>query len=271
MASMIPADEQTNYEIFRDCVSEPVLRILAAPPKKEPKKRRREKKSKKPSKTTDVKQDSEPEPEPPSPPNDAEDLSEFIEYLSTDIFTSLPPSLRTLTHALSTASPSLQSTYALPLPPSTLSSIIAAVPVSTTDSLTSYALLTSPHHNPAVDLPPFLGPILAAYITTATTPPPPPSTTRTDACELCERDWIPTTYHHLIPKSTHARVLKRGWHRAEELGRVAWLCRACHSFVHRCAGNEELAREWYTVELLRGREDVGNWVKWVGRVRWKKS
>jgi hypothetical protein len=40
--------------------------------------------------------------------------------------------------------------------------------------------------------------------------------------------------------------------------------------VHRCAGNEELARDWYTVELLRGREDVQRWVEWVGRVRWKK-
>ena len=24
---------------------------------------------------------------------------------------------------------------------------------------------------------------------------------------------------------------------------MAWLCRACHSFVHGCARNEELARE----------------------------
>ena len=67
----------------------------------------------------------------------------------------------------------------------------------------------------------------------------------------------------------HAKVLKRGWHEEWELGNVAWLCRACHSFVHRMASNEELAREWCTVEKILGREDVRDWANWVGRVRWK--
>lgn len=77
------------------------------------------------------------------------------------------------------------------------------------------------------------------------------------------------TYHHLIPKSTHERVLKRGWHTEDKLNSVAWLCRACHSFVHRVAGNEELAKSFWSIELLEEREDVKAWVKWVGRVRWK--
>jgi len=33
--------------------------------------------------------------------------------------------------------------------------------------------------------------------------------------------------------------------------------------------NEVLAREWWSVELLLGREDVRRWRGWVGRVRWK--
>lgn len=62
------------------------------------------------------------------------------------------------------------------------------------------------------------------------------------------------------------------------LNSVAWLCRACHSFVHRLASNEELAKGYYTVDLIRdggveGDEDkkveVEGWVKWVGGVRWK--
>ena len=61
---------------------------------------------------------------------------------------------------------------------------------------------------------------------------------------------------------------------------MAWLCRACHSFVHGLAGNEALARRFYTVELiLRGgvqgdgeiQERVGRWVKWGGGVRWKRG
>jgi hypothetical protein len=35
------------------------------------------------------------------------------------------------------------------------------------------------------------------------------------------------------------------------------------------ASNEELAREWFTVERILEREDVRDWAKWVGRVRWK--
>lgn len=68
----------------------------------------------------------------------------------------------------------------------------------------------------------------------------------------------------------HAKVLKRGWHTEDQINNVAWLCRACHSFVHGCASNEELAREWFTVEKLTEREDVQGFAKWVGGVRWKK-
>jgi hypothetical protein len=121
-------------------------------------------------------------------------------------------------------------------------------------------------------------PVFHTYITSVTSPPPIWVTTRTTACELCERDWVPLTYHHLIPKSTHERVLKRGWHTEEKLNSVAWICRACHSFVHRLASNEGLARWFYTVDLImeggidgdaEKRESVEGWVKWVGSVRWK--
>lgn len=64
--------------------------------------------------------------------------------------------------------------------------------------------------------------------------------------------------------------MKRGWHEEWELNKVAWLCRACHSFVHRAASNEELAKTLYSVELLAEREDVQAFVGWIGRVRWKK-
>jgi 5-methylcytosine-specific restriction endonuclease McrA len=96
------------------------------------------------------------------------------------------------------------------------------------------------------------------------------SATRAAACELCARDWVPLTYHHLVPRSTHERALKRGWHAEWELNKVAWLCAACHRCVHRVASNEELAQEWHTVEALLEREDVRRFVDWVGRVRWKK-
>jgi hypothetical protein len=67
----------------------------------------------------------------------------------------------------------------------------------------------------------------------------------------------------------HDKVVRRGWHRADELQNVAWLCGACHRFVHRFRGHEELAREYYTVERLLGAEEVRAFAGWVGGVRWK--
>ncbi|KAF2730443.1 hypothetical protein EJ04DRAFT_555402 [Polyplosphaeria fusca] len=257
MASEVPPDEQSNYETFRECMSEPILKALAQPVEK-PKSRKRNRKTR----SNIASQD--PDSTTLNEANDPEDLADFIDYLSTTLFLSLPHPLRTLTHKTHKSTPSLYQTYTLPLPPSTLTTLLNTVPPPFTDTLLSLSLLPSPS-----SLPTFLLPIYTSYITATTCPPPIWSTTRTAACEMCGRDWIPLTYHHLIPRSTHAKVVKRGWHAEEQLGSVAWLCRACHSFVHGVAGNEELAREWWSVGLLMGREDVKEWVKWVGRVRWK--
>lgn len=144
------------------------------------------------------------------------------------------------------------------------------------DSLESCGLL--PTSSDATDQYHFFTPVLNSYVSSITAAPPIWSTTRTTECELCQRSWIPLTYHHLIPKSTHERVLKRRWHSEEMLNSVAWLCRACHSFVHRMASNEELAKTYYTMELIQmGGSDgekkdvVEGWVKWVGKVRWKSQ
>ncbi|EMD96785.1 hypothetical protein COCC4DRAFT_51527 [Bipolaris maydis ATCC 48331] len=278
MAEPIPAEEQSNYETFRDCMSEVVLKALAAPTEKpKPKKKRHAKKGSKSGKSDVARQDKAVENSTQdSHTNDAEDLGEFIEYLSALVFPSLPASLRTLTHALFTSTPWLEETYSPPLSAATCTDLLTRMPPVAIDSLESYALLPpasdqTDHHN-------LLTPLFTAYINAVTAPPPVWSSTRTEACQLCGRDWVPLTYHHLIPKSAHARVLKRAWHAEEMLNSVAWLCRACHSFVHGLVGNEELARSFYTVELIvqggvqgdsEVKERVERWVKWVGGVRWK--
>lgn len=199
---------------------------------------------------------------------DVEELSEFSEYIASLVFESLPPELQTITHRIWAESPRLQEDYTLPLTSSDVSDkITPTLDPEAQESLTTYGILTPP----AEDITTFLAPVLTTYLTALTTPPPPPSSTKSQAteCEICGRDWVPLTYHHLIPRFVHAKALKRGWHREEDLQAVAWLCRACHSFVHRLAGHEELAREYYTVERLLGREEVRSFAAWVGRVRWK--
>jgi 5-methylcytosine-specific restriction endonuclease McrA len=183
----------------------------------------------------------------------------WAQYLASEIFPALPEDLRTLSYSAFQNDSKLATKYSLPLSRTTTEALLDYMPPSVLDSLSTY--LTIEPSN-------FLTKPLESYISTTTSPPPIYSSTKTSSCELCLRSWIPLTYHHLIPRSVHAKALKRGWCEEWELNKVAWLCRSCHSMVHRVASNEELAREWDSVEKLLTREDVTAFVGWVGRVRW---
>jgi len=41
--------------------------------------------------------------------------------------------------------------------------------------------------------------------------------------------------------------------------------RPCHSAVHHVASNEDLARSFYTVDLLLERDDIQKWKKYASR------
>lgn len=180
----------------------------------------------------------------------------------------MPQDFRTLSYAAVQEDKTLAAKYEPPLDQATLEALIKPLPLSISDSLTSYHLIQD--HS---DLDRILELIFNSYASTATAPPPEhtPSlaASRPDGCEICDREQLPLTYHHLIPRQMHAKAVKRGWHGEWELAKVAWLCRACHSFVHKIATNEELAKEFYSVELLMEREDVAKWAAWVGKIRWK--
>ena len=78
-------------------------------------------------------------------------------------------------------------------------------------------------------------------------------------CEMCERD-IRRSFHHLIPKETHNRYLKKGKLPSNivngELTRT-WLnkygvmvCRTCHSAIHSAVPNNDLAENYNSLDLL---------------------
>ena len=273
MSSHGSESSSANRETFRDCLLAAVAAGLAGPAKSNAKRstrRSRRKSTGTPSRAQVT--DDDQRHHLPASPDGLDGLDDFASFLAEEIFDSLPGSLQDLSHHhyySTTRTPGLSTTYALPLSQASLEHLIAPVPPAVTDSLTAYGLISPP----SSDLTTFLSPVLAAYIAHQTASPPSPASTRPAAgeCEICARDWLPLTYHHLIPRSTHAKALKRNWHDERLLNSVAWLCRACHSFVHGMAGNEELAREWFTVERILERGDVRRWVGWVGRVRWKKG
>lgn len=281
MSISIPNAESNNYDVFRDSLSAVLVQRLTQTPTK-------------PARRSKHQQNKSPEPGPL--PDDAEDLSDFIDYIGSEIFTTLPARLRTLDWQTWSTSLSLQSAYSLPLTAQDVSPLVNTLDPSISDSRTApplsatlplthpvlaYGITTSTETAPlpstssalVLTLPDLLAPILTAYLTTLTTPPPPPSSTKAQAeasgCEICGRDWINLSYHHLIPRFVHAKAVKRGWHRPDELQNVAWLCGACHARVHAFAGHEELARRYYTVELLMAQPEMVAWAEWVGKLRWK--
>ncbi|RAK98433.1 HNH endonuclease [Aspergillus ibericus CBS 121593] len=251
--------DSENYQIFRDCVSSAIVAKSSQPTQSKKARRPRTQRQKTSSTSTTQRANPDPTPQDDFTRTDPEDLADFIDFIANETFPSLPPHIQTLQYT-----PTIDITTPEYTPKHLSERTAHILDPSIPDTLTAYGLIDTPG-----DIPSFLAPILSEYVNSVTKPPPVWANTRASACEICERDWIPLSYHHLIPKSVHAKVLKKGWHEEWRLDSVAWLCRACHSFVHRMASNEELAREWFTVERIWEREDVRNWAAWVGRVRWK--
>ncbi|KAI5790692.1 hypothetical protein DFH27DRAFT_485988 [Peziza echinospora] len=269
----------TNLSIFQECLTPLIyhksLQALtptsgnnttsksASKPPKPAKSAKSIKHSKSTSTSTSTTKSPSPQTPPitttttPNPPLSVSELTDFITYLTTELFPFLPAHLKSLTYPPPpppTLLPASEEADRLPL---------QTLPLSYTESLVGYGLV-----NDDDDAQRILKQAVESYIGEATRPPPVWSSTKKEGCEICERTGGNLTYHHLIPRSTHAKVLKRNWHPEHMLNSVAWLCRPCHSTVHKVADNETLAREYYTVEKLLERDDVQKWAAYISKQRW---
>ncbi|KAI0098407.1 hypothetical protein F4814DRAFT_453487 [Daldinia grandis] len=268
----LPEEQQRNYEIFRDCLSTALIEKISRPEPK-PKRRCKSKKSTATTTNTTISSSSPTSTQDITDAdadfNNADDLADFADYIATETFRALPEELKTIDYHEYTKDATLQARFAhrLPLTGADAPTILASLDPAVADSLSTYSIT----REPAQGTDEFLAPILTGFLSQLGTAPRAPRATLLDAdgCELCGRDWVPLSYHHLVPRFVHGKAVRRGWHRVQDLQSVAWLCGACHRFVHRFAGHEELARRYYTVELLMGEEGVRRWVEWVGRLRWK--
>jgi hypothetical protein len=135
------------------------------------------------------------------------DLDDFASFLSTELWPILPPSLQDATYETRQSIPSADE---ISLDTLSLSFVDTMISYNMCDDVDSVAR--------------FVRKVLDDYVSDACAPPPVWSSTRTSECEMCERE-VPLSYHHLIPRSTHAKVLKRKWHPESQLNSVAWLCR----------------------------------------------
>lgn len=187
----------------------------------------------------------------------------LIQFLAIEIFTSLPDRFCSLSAGAIDAESKLdESSNGSVIGTATMSSLIAPLPLSVADSLVTFGVVKA-----QADVDIFLAQILRVYVGSGTAQHATAAATDTkpEACELCERSWIPLTQHHLVPRAIASKAVKRGWVDDRETSNLAWLCRACHNFVHRMASHEELAKDGRSIQQLLDRHDIQKWVS--ARVR----
>ncbi|MBT2688979.1 HNH endonuclease [Bacillus sp. ISL-47] len=71
-------------------------------------------------------------------------------------------------------------------------------------------------------------------------------------CELCLREDVEITVHHLTPKEMGGTFLP-----------TANLCIPCHKQIHALYTNVELAARLNKIELLWQDDKIGKYLKWI--------
>jgi 5-methylcytosine-specific restriction enzyme A len=71
-------------------------------------------------------------------------------------------------------------------------------------------------------------------------------------CELCEREKVEITVHHLIPREEGGSKLEK-----------ANLCIPCHKQIHALYTNKELAIRLNTISDLQKDNAIGKYLKWI--------
>ncbi|WP_031307964.1 HNH endonuclease [Mesobacillus boroniphilus] len=71
-------------------------------------------------------------------------------------------------------------------------------------------------------------------------------------CELCGREEVEVTIHHLTPKEMGGTFMS-----------TANLCIPCHKQIHALFTNEELATSLNTVDQLRSHPELQKFLKWI--------
>lgn len=81
-------------------------------------------------------------------------------------------------------------------------------------------------------------------------------------CELCGREKV-LTFHHLIPRTLHTNKWFKKRFTREEMAKGLWVCRPCHSTIHRYLKEKDLGRSYHTREKLLEHEMIARYVAWA--------
>lgn len=86
-------------------------------------------------------------------------------------------------------------------------------------------------------------------------------------CELCGRDKMSVSFHHLIPQTLHRNAwFRKNFTLREMQTRGLNVCRECHHAIHQFIPREkDLGRHYNTREALLAHEKVARHVEWIAR------
>jgi hypothetical protein len=82
-------------------------------------------------------------------------------------------------------------------------------------------------------------------------------------CELCEREPIKLTKHHVIPVTRHPNKKTKRETSRDDRHKVAWICRPCHDQIHVLISEKDMEREYNTIEKLKSHPGVQKFILWV--------
>lgn len=89
---------------------------------------------------------------------------------------------------------------------------------------------------------------------------------RAGRCALCGRN-CQLTFHHLIPRKLHRRTHFRKHYSKEQLSQGIYLCRPCHSGVHKLFDEMTLGKQLNSLSALKDDPRVQKHSLWVAKQR----
>ena len=82
-------------------------------------------------------------------------------------------------------------------------------------------------------------------------------------CELCKREGVVLTKHHLIPRSCHKTKKIKKKYSKEQLNEGIMICRPCHDSIHGFFTEKTLADSYNTLESLASDERVQKFIDFI--------
>jgi len=82
-------------------------------------------------------------------------------------------------------------------------------------------------------------------------------------CEICKREGVALTKHHLIPRACHKNKRIKKEYTVAQMNKGIMICRPCHDCIHGLFTEKTLASSYNTLEDLQKDEGIQSFVDFI--------